>query len=63
MICIDRGILGVPRPRLLRLNDLLRLLLDARTGEGLNERPYRFFAIGGELFRLRRNEGCSCRDL
>jgi hypothetical protein len=59
MICIERGILGVTRPRRTRLN----LLIAARSKEDGSKVPRLRFAYRDALLRLRRNEGPICRDL
>jgi hypothetical protein len=59
MICIDRGILGLPNLRCWLPNHLF-----AACASDLNGiRTYRLRAYGDGILRLRRNEGPICRDL
>jgi hypothetical protein len=59
LICIDRGILGLPNPRCRLWNHLI-----AACSRDLNgERTYRLCASVGGILRLRRNAEPICRDL
>jgi hypothetical protein len=59
MVCIDRGIPGLPN-----LRCCLPIHPIAACSRDLNgKRAYRLCASVGAILRLRRNEGPICRDL
>lgn len=57
MVRRERGIPGEPTPR------RSQRTLDTRTKEGRSDGPDSRIACWGVVRRLRRNEGCSCRDV